>query len=510
VEVPAAIVESSRPGRFGAIEQHRALRLHIRSLHRRSLLTTITTLLALCLAACSDRTAGRLSIPRTATPLGATATAQQATNAGATPSSQDIVVEAYRALNRSLVLAVSPASLVQAAWDGLVSQARSDGVQVTNSLPSLGSDADQDYASFAQARDALLASAPAGVDESQLNQAAATAMAEGVNDCHTAYLTAGQWDSINADLAGQEFIGSLPLTFQLAPPFMIESVVSGSNAAQQSIQPGDQILAVDGTPIAQIPLSQRKFLSAGAPGTSVQLQLMLPDGSSRTVSVSRENVDRPVVMTEMFGAVGYIKLRTFTSNLSGVLDPAIDQLQAQGAQGFVIDLRGNLGGELDSVAHLLSRFIPSGVLATTNERNRPSTSVSADGSVLPGPPPLAVLVDGGSLSASELFASDVQQYHAGELVGTPTPGCLLGSTFRTLSDGSSVQISVLNVQVGPGDVVVNHVGVQPDVVVENQAFDFAAGLDPQLNRAVSDVQQRVSLSRAYTRKRTADTREQHT
>jgi carboxyl-terminal processing protease len=392
---------------------------------------------------------------------------------------------------RGLVLPVTPAELVRAAWAGELAQAHAQGFTASPALPALGDDADQDLIAFNQARDKLLIGSNPALDASRLDHAAITSMAESVADCHTAYLSVDQWNSISADLAGDDTVDGLPMTFQLAPPFLVESVVDGSNAARQGVQAGDRILSVDGTPIAQIPLSRRKFLNAGGVGTSAQLALAAPNGQIRTLVIQREAVSRPVVSTELYGAVGYVRLRTFTTNLNRVLDPAISQLQAQGAQAFVLDLRGNLGGELNSVVHVLSRFIASGELADTNERARSATTVDADGSVLPGPPPLAVLIDGGSLSASELFASDIQQYQAGELVGTSTPGCLLGSTFRTLGDGSALQVSVLDVRVGPQKVVVNNAGVQPDVLVELTASDLEAGKDPQRERAITDMQQRL-------------------
>jgi len=313
-------------------------------------------------------------------------------------------------------------------------------------------------------------------------------MAEAVRDCHTAYLTRDQWQSIDADLRGQELIDSLPITFQLDAPYLIESVVAGSNAEAQGVRPGDRIAGFDGVMLDQVPLSQRKFLSAGAAGSTARLDIQRPDGSRRTVPVRREAVDRPVVVTRVIGNVGYIRLRTFTVNLSGLIDPTIASLSDQGVRGFVIDLRGNLGGELNSDIRLLSRFIPSGLIATDTGRDGRTEEYRADGSVLAGPPPLAVLVDGGSLSASELFAEAIQQFYAGEIVGTRTPGCLLGSTFRTLSDGSSLQVTAVTVSVGPRQTVVNNVGVRPDVTLLMTAADFAAGRDPQLDRAVADVQ----------------------
>jgi carboxyl-terminal processing protease len=402
------------------------------------------------------------------------------------------VAEAFRYLVTGLVVPVQPPNLIRAAWDAIMSEAANEGVKGVPQLGALGAEPDQALMVFEQAYQSLLSKNRAALNEQKLDHAAILAMAESVQDCHTAYLTADQWNSVDADLRGSDSIASLPLSFQLASPYLIESVVDGSGAAAQGVHPGDRIIAADGTSLDQIPLSQRKFLSAGAPGSVVRFELESPTGDRRTVVVSREMVSRPLVTSRLIGDVAYIRLRTFTYNLNTVVDPAINMLLSQGARAFVLDLRGNLGGELNADVHLMSRFIPAGVLAITSERSGPASDIRTDGSVLPGPPPLVVLVDGGSLSASELFASDVQQYRAGQLVGASTPGCLLGSTFRTLGDGSSLQISALNVRVGPQDLVVNNTGVQPDVVIQPSADDLAAGRDPQLDRAIAEARSRVS------------------
>jgi carboxyl-terminal processing protease len=406
------------------------------------------------------------------------------------------IAQGYRYLLERLVLPVKPSDLLQAAWLGATADARRQGATSTPNAPNLSGDADADLAAFQAAFAALLGSGSSPPNEGRLARAALMSMAEAVNDCHTAYLSAGEWASIEDDLAGKQSIAGLPLSFQLQAPFLIESVVPGSNADTQGVRPGDKITSFDGAPLDQLPLSQRKFLNAGSPGSTARLELQSVDGSRPSVTVRRESVDRPLVVSKLIGDVGYVRLRTFSTNLSPMIDPTIDSLQGEGARGFVLDLRGNLGGELDSDVHLLSLFIPSGLLTTSTGRNGRSEDIEATGAALPGPPPLAVLVDGGSLSASELFAEAIKQFGAGEIVGTRTPGCLLGSNFRSMDDASSMQITVDTVTVGPQRTVVNNVGVEPDVTVSIEAADLAAGRDPQLDRAVTDVERRLGTTAA--------------
>ena len=459
------------------------LRRHIR-------IVVALAALALLAGACQSRPRGAATSSGTAVPAGTEAPAAEAPPAS-TVGASDAVAQGYKILLARLVLPIQPSDLLAGAWSGAVAEARREGVTSIPALPPLGPDPDADLTVFQTAFATLLSTGRGKLDEGSMERAALNSMAESVNDCHTAYLTRDQWQTIDADLSGQELIDGLPLTFQLQSPYLIETVVAGSNADQQGVKPGDRIVSFDGAVLDQVPLSQRKFLGTGAAGSSARLDIQSPSGRRRTVSVRRETVDRPVLVTQVIGNVGYIRLRTFSLNLSPMIDPTLSALMSQGARGFVLDLRGNLGGELNSDVQLLSRFIPSGLLATSIGRDGRSDEVRAVGNVLPGPPPLVVLVDGGSLSASELFAEAIEQFHAGEIVGTRTPGCLLGSSFRSLADGSSMQVTVVNVTVGPKQTVVNNAGVEPDVTVPTGPDDFAARRDPQLDRAVADVQTRL-------------------
>ncbi len=440
---------------------------------------------ALLMGSCARHSVSRAT-PSVAVPVGTEMPASPTPSGEMTAAGEDLIAAGYHQLLRWLILPSSPSGLIDGAWRGVQAEARQEGTDSVPSLPSLSSDPEADLAAFDDSYAALLAS-HGGLDAARLAQAALTSMAEAVNDCHTAYVTSGQWNSIQADLAGNDLLPSLPLTFQLAPPYLVESVVAGSEADRLGVRPGDRIVAFDGMPIDSVPLSQRKFLTLGATGTSARLDLVAPGGQRRSVTIARNAVDQPLITTQLYGPVGYIGLRTFSEGLSARIDEAFDMLQSKGARGYVIDLRGNLGGYLEPDIDLLNKFVPSGLLASTTELDGQQEHFSADGSALPGPPPLAVLVDGGSLSASEVFAAAIKQYGAGELVGTPTPGCLEGSIFRDLPDGSSMQITTEIVDVGPQHVVVNGVGVQPDVDLPLAPADLATGKDPQLDRAVADV-----------------------
>ena len=455
-------------------------------------------LLAFFLAACQRSARATRSSTATVVPAGTEAPAASPSPA-ASARDGSLLEQGFQFLVAGLVLPINPDRMAQGAWQGMVDEAKRQKALSPPATPSFDGSPNDDIASLRTAYTALVTGAKGRLDPARVERAGLVAMAESVNDCHTAYLTSDQWQSISADLDGQESIDGLPLTFQLASPYLIESVVKGSSAERAGLKPGDRIASFDGVALDDVPLSQRKFLGTGAAGSAARLEVVSPNGDRRTLMVQREAVVRPVVTAELMGDVGYIRLRTFTFNLNSIVDPAISSLLDQGARGLIIDLRGNLGGELNADVHLLSRFIPSGLIADSIDRRGRTQESRADGGVLPGPPPLAVLVDGGSLSASELFAEAIEQYQAGEVVGSRTPGCLLGSNFRTMADGSSMQVTSVGVRVGPRQTVVNNIGVLPDAVVPITAADLAAGKDPQLDRALAGVQSKIGTSQGGSR-----------
>jgi carboxyl-terminal processing protease len=455
-------------------------------------------LLTIFLAACQRPVTATRSSTETAVPAG-TQAPSVSSSPTATARNGSLLEQGFQILVGGLVLPVNPDQMAQSAWQGMLDEAKRETSLTAPAAPSFDGSPNGDIVALKTAFATLLSAGKGRLDSVKVERAGLVAMAESLNDCHTAYLTSDQWQSISDDLDGRESIDGLPLTFQLASPYLIESVVKGSSAERAGLKPGDRIASFDGVTLDDVPLSQRKFLSAGAAGSPARLEVVSPNGDRRTLNVQREAVARPVVTSQLMGDVGYIRLRTFTFNLNSIIDPVISSLLDQGARGLIIDLRGNLGGELNADVHLLSRFIPSGLIADSIDRRGRIQESRADGGVLPGPPPLAVLVDGGSLSASELFAEAIEQYQAGEVVGSPTPGCLLGSNFRNLADGSSMQVTSIDVRVGPRQTVVNNIGVLPDAVVPLTAADLAAGKDPQLDRALAGVRSKIGSSQNASR-----------
>ena len=188
--------------------------------------------------------------------------------------------------------------------------------------------------------------------------------------------------------------------------------------------------------------------------------------------------------------VGYVALREFSRSAEAALPAKLEELHAAGATHWVLDLRGNRGGNLQTFTRLGSLFLEAGTLAVTVDRNGAESAISADGTAYrPYLRPLAVLVDRQSASAAELLAADLQEYGAARLFGSTTAGCFGTSRLFRLPDGSGLWLTVSALQSGLDRRDVHRVGLDPDEAVNRTRSELASGVDGPLARALAWVTQ---------------------
>lgn len=187
------------------------------------------------------------------------------------------------------------------------------------------------------------------------------------------------------------------------------------------------------------------------------------------------------------GNIGYLKLTFFPAGYAKLadgktfsedLDAALNDLERQGAKGWVIDLRNNPGGHTESIATLTGRFIPNGVVLNSVDAKGQPMQLPVDGHYFAHHHPLAVLINGGSGSSSEISASAFKEYGAGRLFGTKTAGAVNGAEELPLPGEVGLQYTVVQALTGKTRQPLDRVGVTPDQVVQTQA-----GRDSQLEAA---------------------------
>jgi carboxyl-terminal processing protease len=263
--------------------------------------------------------------------------------------------------------------------------------------------------------------------------------------------------------------------------------MEGRPAAEAGLLAGDELVAIDGQPVnADMPFEDVLAMVRGDVGDVVRLTVQR-DGEDDllTFKVRRAEIVTPSVSWEMVPPdIGYVRLSIFGERTSEELGEAIEELQAQGAQSFILDLRNNGGGLLPAAIDVASQFLEDGVVVyerknTGEERPYP---VEANGNPLDEP--LAILVNSGSASASEIVAGAIQDYERGILIGTPTYGKASVQLIFDLSDGSSLHVTNAR-WLTPSRHEIEESGLSPDIKVELTDEDRQQDRDPQLDAAIA-------------------------
>ena len=224
----------------------------------------------------------------------------------------------------------------------------------------------------------------------------------------------------------------------------VQTVYDGSPAKAAGMAVGDVIVRADGRSLAGRKQEDSVSLIKGPPGSDVRLT-WLHDGRPVAKTLTRETVSVPVVASSLHRergcAVGVVRLAQFSSGAHAEVDAALRKLQSQGAKAFVFDLRDNGGGLVSEAQLVASAFLKDGPIVTTRGRAVPERTLNATGDPIVPSAPLAVLVNGGTASASEIVAGALQDRHRAELVGTKTFGKGVFQQVIELSNGGALDIT---------------------------------------------------------------------
>ena len=265
-------------------------------------------------------------------------------------------------------------------------------------------------------------------------------------DPYTVYI--GEKDNDEIDLVTTGKYGGVGITIGIRDgEVTVINLLEGFSAAKQGIEVGDRIQQIDDTDVRRKSLEDIRQLVRGAPGTEVRLKVSREDEAKPLEFVLlREEI--PVKNVTYSGyvqeGIGYIRLERFSRNAGDDLRSAMKDLMATGQlKGLVLDLRGNPGGLLDIAVEITSKFLPeSSMVVSTRGRKSDADRkyYSTEKPMLPDLP-LAVLVDRGSASASEIVAGAIQDFDRGAIVGTRTFGKGLVQTITRLTENTSVKIT---------------------------------------------------------------------
>lgn len=306
-------------------------------------------------------------------------------------------------------------------------------------------------------------------------------------DKYTMYYTADEYKALKESTNGKFYgIGAVCQLSGEGGVLLVDVYDNGAGY-QAGLRSGDRVVNVDGRDITDMELSSAVALIKGDKGTSVTLEVIR--GTERlTFSAVRDAVEaKTVSYTLLDNNIGYLSISQFEEVTTKQFKAAVEDLLSQGMKGLVIDIRNNPGGLLDTVVGMLKYMLPDGLIVYTEDKqgNRKEyKGQDNDEFNLP----LAVIVNGNSASASEIFAGAIQDYGKGTIIGTKTYGKGIVQTVKPLTDGSAIKFTIAKYFTPKGQDI-HGKGVTPDMVVE---YDTDADVDTQLDAAIKNVEAQIN------------------
>lgn len=308
------------------------------------------------------------------------------------------------------------------------------------------------------------------LDTEALAQGAVRGMVEALGDPYTSFLGAEDYQLSLKSLEGSfEGVGAY-VTIK-DEQLMIIAPIADSPADKAGIRAGDIVLEIDGQSTTGMSLVEAVLLVQGPEGTQVDL-LVLHEGETEPelISIIRAVIEVPSVEFEMREEFAYIVITNFSERTAEELLTVIETINQQGAEGIILDLRGNPGGLLETVVDVAGFFLREGVVVDVvdSKGNHDVYSVRPGG--ITTDLPMVVLVDGYSASGSELLAGALQDYERAVIAGTTTFGKGSVDILRRLGDGSGLYITNARWFTPKGRLIEGE-GIYPDYELELEGED---------------------------------------
>ena len=338
------------------------------------------------------------------------------------------------------------------------------------------------FESISQAAGIVKNNAVEDYDSEKITQMLLSGLSAGLNDDYSRYYTAQELKQYNDQKDGV-IEGGIGVTVAVTQAgIKITEVYEDSPAKSVGLKAGDIILSVDGKSTQGLSASELAELVSGQNGTKVALRV-LRDGQEAVFEPVRAHITAPMVTHRKIDDITYIKYKSFHGNAVEKFREALDFAQSQGSKGIIIDLRDNLGGDLDIMAKTADMILPEAM--DKNGKRYSEKNSDADFVDLP----IVILVNGYSASASEAFTGAARDFKRAVIVGTKTYGKGIMQTTYTLPNGGAFKLTTAKYYL-PGGECIHKTGITPDCVVElpdgktSRDADMTDEQDTQLQKAL--------------------------
>jgi carboxyl-terminal processing protease len=321
------------------------------------------------------------------------------------------------------------------------------------------------------------------VDDDQLMESAINGMLTSL-DPHSNYLNTKNFDDMKVQTRGE--FGGLGIEVSMENGIVkVVTPIDDTPAARAGLKPGDLITALDGQPVQGMTLPQAVDKMRGPINSDIRLTIQRKGRDPFDVKLTRATIRIQSVRSHMVGDdIGYIRVTSFNEQTDVGLNNAMKSIKQQAGnklRGIVLDLRNNPGGLLDQAVAVSDAFIEKGeIVSTRGRRSDDAQRFDARPGDIAAGLPIAVLINGGSASASEIVAGALQDHHRAILLGTRSFGKGSVQTIIPLPGHGAMRLTTARYYT-PSGRSIQAKGIEPDIIVE------AAKIEPSVNKKGAKV-----------------------
>ena len=310
------------------------------------------------------------------------------------------------------------------------------------------------------------------VTAEQISEGMYQGILDSLKDPYSQYYNAEEYQSLMEETTGSYCgIGAVLSQDRETGEVTILRVYKGSPSETAGLKAGDVVRSVEGIAADSVELAELVKNVKGEEGTTVTIVVQRKgvDGELE-YQVKRGKVEVPTVEYQLLeGNTGLIQISEFSDLTPTQFESAVTDLKSQGMTALIVDVRDNPGGVLDAVCDVLDQILPEGLLVYTEDKYGEREEYNASGESYLDIP-LAVLVNGNSASASEVFAGAIKDYAYGTLIGTKTFGKGIVQSIIGLGDGSAAKVTIAKYFTPKGNYIHN-VGIEPDITLEYEYLE---------------------------------------
>lgn len=326
----------------------------------------------------------------------------------------------------------------------------------------------------------------------QIMEGAAQGMVEALEDPYSMYMSNEKYDKLQNYIQGS--IGGIGVYIDIKDnKLVVVSPIEGTPAYKAGIQSEDIIMKIDNVLTSKLQYNEAVALMRGEPGTPVKVSIMR-EGAQELLefNLTREEIEVSTVASTVLldnNDIGYMRINHFASNTDEAVVEELKKLHQQNITALILDLRNNPGGDLNSAVNIAKQFIPTGPLVyTVNRTGKLVTYGLGEGMQLNIP--LAVLIDGGSASASEVLSGAIKDTKMGILIGEKSFGKGIVQGVYPLTGGEGMTLTTAK-YFTPNKIDIHEKGIEPDIHVEITEQNIADQEDVQLKKAIEVLKEQL-------------------